>query len=75
MLMLEEATQRRPSCLAKHRAMDDKRLGMVVRPRSVDQADSVRGGDDDGDVDGGASRSVMATTSRHRWTCRQRGAT
>jgi hypothetical protein len=38
--------------------MDDIRLGRVVRPRSVDQVDGVRGGDDDGDVDGGASRSV-----------------
>jgi hypothetical protein len=44
-------------------------------PRSVDQVDGVRVGDDDGDVDGGASRSVVATTSRHRWTCRRRGAT
>jgi hypothetical protein len=30
-------------------------------------------GDDDGDVDIGASRSVVATACRHRWTCRQRG--
>jgi hypothetical protein len=42
MLLPEEATQRRPSCLAKHRAMDDKRLGRMVRPGSVDQADDVR---------------------------------
>jgi hypothetical protein len=48
--------------------MDDKRLGRMVRPRSVDQADGMRVKDDDGDVDDGASRSVVATTSRHRWT-------
>jgi hypothetical protein len=71
MLLPEEATQRRPSCLAKHRAMDDKRLGRVVCPRSVDQADDVRGGDNDG----GAFRSVVATTSRHRAMCRRRGVT
>jgi hypothetical protein len=55
--------------------MDDKRLGRMVRRRSIDQADGVRVGDNDGDVDGGASQSVVATTSRHRWTCRRRGAT
>jgi hypothetical protein len=71
MLLPEEATQRRPSCLAKHRAMGDKRLGRMVRPRSVDQADGVRVGDDDG----GSSRSVFATMSRHRWMCRRRGRT
>ncbi|PWZ41227.1 hypothetical protein Zm00014a_013962 [Zea mays] len=75
MLLPEEAMQRWPSCLAKHRAMDDKHLGRVVRPRSIDQADGVHGGDDDGDVNGGASRSVVATTSRHKWTCRRRGTT
>jgi phage terminase large subunit GpA-like protein len=56
MLLPEEATQRQPSCLAKHCAMDDKRCGTVVRPRSVDQADDVRVGDDDSDVDARASR-------------------
>jgi hypothetical protein len=56
MLLPEEATQRQPSCLAKHCAMDDKRCGTVVRPRSVDQADGVRVGDDDSDVDARASR-------------------
>jgi hypothetical protein len=65
MLLIEVATQRRPSCLAKHGAMDDKLLRRMVHPRSVDQADGVRVGDDDGDVDGGASQSVAATTSRH----------
>jgi hypothetical protein len=52
---------------------DDRRLERVVRSRSVDQADGVRGGDDDGkgDVEGGASRSVVATPSRRRWTCRR----
>jgi hypothetical protein len=75
MMLPEEATQQRPSCLAKHRAVDDKRTRRMVRPRSVDQADDVRVGDDNGDVDGGASRLVAATTSRHRWTCRRRGVT
>jgi hypothetical protein len=55
--------------------MDDKRLGRVVHSRSVHQGDDVRVVDDDGDVDGGASRSVVATMSWHRWTCRRRGAT
>jgi hypothetical protein len=54
MLLPEEATQRWPSCLAKYRAMDDKHLGRVVRPRPIDQANNVRGGDNDGDIDGGA---------------------
>jgi hypothetical protein len=63
MLLLEKATQQQPSCLAKYLTMDDICLGRVVRPRSVDQVDGVRGGDDDGDVDGGASRSVGTTTS------------
>jgi hypothetical protein len=35
--------------------MDDRRLRRVVRPRSIDQVDGVRDGDDDGDVDGGTS--------------------
>jgi hypothetical protein len=58
--------QRQSSCLAKHRAMDDKCLGTVVRPQSVDQADDVQGRD----TDGGASQIVVAMTSRRRWTCR-----
>jgi hypothetical protein len=74
MLLPKEATQRQPSCLAKHRVMNNQRrcLGRVVRSRSVDQADNVRGGDDD--VDGGASRSAVATSWR-KWMCRRRGAT
>jgi hypothetical protein len=50
------------------------REGMVC-PRSVDQDNDMRVRDDDGDIDGGAFRSVVATTSWHRWTCRRRGAT
>jgi hypothetical protein len=52
-----------------------KRLRRVVRPRSVDHADSVRGGDDNVDVDGGAFRSVVTTMSRRRFTCRRRDVT
>jgi hypothetical protein len=60
MVLPEEATQRRPSCLAMHYEMDEKRLGRMVRPQSVDQGDDVRVGDGDG----GASGSLVATTSR-----------
>jgi hypothetical protein len=75
MLLPKEATQWQPSFLAKHHAKDNRRLRRVVHSRSVDQAYDMRGGDDDGDVDGGASRSMVTTMSRCRWTCKRRGAT
>jgi hypothetical protein len=53
MLLPEEATHQRPSCLAKHRAMDDKRLRRMVRRRSVDQVDGVRATAPENYLDGG----------------------
>jgi hypothetical protein len=39
MLLPEEAMQRRPSCLAKHRAMDDKRHMRCVDEEALNKDD------------------------------------
>jgi hypothetical protein len=70
-LVPEAATQRQPSYLVKKLAVDDRCHGRVRScAQSVGQTDIVRGEDDDGDVNGRTSRSVVAMMNRQRLMCR-----
>jgi hypothetical protein len=77
---------KRQRCCPKRRHNDNPRAWLrnsrqtidvtrgCCRVQSVGLTDSVQGEDNDGDDDGRTSRTIAATMSRQRSTCRRRGA-